>query len=118
MAVCLLAFCSGILAVGKFELGLGIGALRTLAFIALVFGSQAIIYAIRQRRHLWGARPSLWLAASSVTDILIASVLSIEGIAMTPLPAWIVAWTLAAAAAFVVAADLIKVLAFRRLKIT
>ena len=118
MAVCLLVFCSGILAVGKFELGLGIGALRTLAFIALVFGSQAIIYAIRRRRHLWGARPSLWLAASSVTDILIASVLSIEGIAMTPLPAWIVAWTLAAAAAFVVAADLIKVLAFRRLKIT
>ena len=118
MAVCLLAFCSGILALGKFELGLGIGALRTLAFIALVFGSQAIIYAIRQRRHLWGAPPSLWLAASSITDILIASVLSIEGIAMTPLPAWIVAWTLAAAAAFVVATDLTKVLAFRRLKIT
>ena len=117
MAVCLLAFCSGVLFVGKFELGLGIDALRTLAFITLVFGSQGAIYAIRQRRHLWGSRPSLWLALSSVTDILIASALSIEGIAMAPLPAWIVAGTLGAAAVFALVADLVKVLAFRRLGI-
>jgi H+-transporting ATPase len=117
MGICLLAFCTGILAVGKFKMGLGIEALRTLAFIALVFGSQATIYAIRQRRHLWGSRPSLWLAVSSVADILIASILSIEGIAMAPLPAWIVAFTLAAATAFAVLADLVKVPAFRRLGI-
>jgi len=82
-----------------------------------VFGSQAIIYAIRQRRHLWGSRPSLWLAVSSATDILIASVLSIEGIAMTPLPAWIVAGTLAAATVFAVVLDFVKVPIFRRLGI-
>ena len=58
MAVCLLAFCSGVLLVGKFELGLGIDALRTLAFTALVCGSQATIYAIRQHRRLWGSCPS------------------------------------------------------------
>jgi H+-transporting ATPase len=118
MAICLLAFCSTVLAVGKFEMGLGIEELRTLAFIALVFGSQATIYAIRQRRHLWGSRPSLWLAVSSATDILIASVLSIKGIAMVPLPAWIVAGTLAAAAAFAVVADLVKLPAFRLLRVT
>jgi len=28
-------------------------ALRTEAFVALVFGSQATIYSIRERRHLW-----------------------------------------------------------------
>jgi H+-transporting ATPase len=117
MAVCLLAFCSSILLVGKFELGLGIDTLRTLAFLILVFGSQATIYAIRQHQRLWGSRPSLWLAVSSVADILIASVLSIEGIAMAPLPAWIVALTLAAAAVFAVVADLVKVPAFRRLGI-
>ena len=76
MGVCLLAFCTGVLAAGKFELDLGTGALRTLAFAALVLGSQATIYAIRQRRHLWGSRPSLWLAASSVADIVIASTLA------------------------------------------
>jgi len=117
MGICLLAFCSGVVAVGRFEMGLGIGALRTLAFTALVFGSQATIYAIRQRRHLWGSRPSRWLVASSVTDVLIASILSIEGIAMTPLPAWIVGGTFAAAAVFAVILDLVKVPAFRHLNI-
>ncbi len=117
IGTCQLAFCSGVLAIGKFELSLGIEALRTLAFTALVFGSQATIYAIRQRRHLWGSRPSLWLAVSSAADILIASVLSIEGIAMTPLPAWIVAGTLAAATVFAFVLDFEKVPIFRRLGI-
>ncbi len=111
----LLAFCSAVLLAGRFELNLGVDALRTLAFIALVFGSQAVIYAIRQRRRLWGSRPSLWLAVSSAADILIAAILSIEGIAMAPLPAWIIAGTLAAAAVFAVIADLVKVPTFRHL---
>lgn len=117
MAVCLLAFCSAVLSVGKFALGLDIGALRTLAFIALVFGSQATIYAIRQRRRMWSSRPSFWLAASSGTDILIAAALSTSGLAMTPLPTWIVVSTLAAAAFFAVILDLVKLTTFRRLKI-
>lgn len=117
MALCLLAFCSGALAIGNFEMDLPIAELRTLAFIALVFGSQAIIYAIRQRRHLWGSRPSLWLAVSSLADIAIASTLAITGIAMTPLPAWVVASMMAAAAAFTIILDLVKLPVFRRLGI-
>lgn len=118
MAVCLLAFCSTVLAAGNFGMGLGIGALRTLAFIALVFGSQATIYAIRQRRHLWGTRPSLWLAASSIADIAIASALAVAGIAMTPLPVLVVASTLIAATAFAILLDFVKLPVFRRLGIT
>jgi H+-transporting ATPase len=118
MGICLLAFCSGVLAVGKFEMGLGIDALRTLAFVVLVFGSQATLYAIRQRRHLWGIRPSLWLAVSSVADIGIASTLAIGGIAMTPLPALLVAGTIAAAVAFAFVLDFVKVPVFARLGIT
>jgi H+-transporting ATPase len=117
MGMCLLAFCTGVLAVGKFEMGLGIEALRTLAFITLVFGSQAAIYAIRQRRHLWGSRPSLWLAMSSLADIAIASILAIAGIAMTPLPALVIAGTLAAAAGFALLLDMVKVPVFDRLGI-
>ena len=109
MGVCLLAFCIGVLAVGEFGLNLGTRALRTLAFAALVFGSQATIYAIRERRHLWRSAPSLWLAASSVADILIASVLAIGGIAMTPLPVLVIAATFAAAAVFAFVLDMVKV---------
>jgi H+-transporting ATPase len=118
MGICLLAFCSAALAIGKFEMSLGIEELRTLAFVALVFGSQATIYAIRQRRHLWGSRPSLWLAVSSVADILIASILAFGGIAMTPLPALTVAGTLVAAVALTLVLDLVKVPVFARLGIS
>ena len=97
LAVCLLTFFCSVLAVGKFELGLGIDALRTLTFLALVFGGQATLYALRDRRHVWGSRPSVWLAASSVADIFIASALAVGGIAMTSLPILVVAATLAAA---------------------
>jgi H+-transporting ATPase len=117
MGICLLTFCSAVLAVGKFEMSLGIEQLRTLAFAALVFGSQATIYAIRQRRHLWGSRPSLWLAVSSVADVLIASTLAVGGIAMTPLPALTVAGALAAAVALAFVLDMVKLPVFVRLGI-
>jgi len=47
-----------------------------------------------------------------------ASTLAVEGIAMTPLPAWVVASTLAVAIAFAILLDAVKVPVFRRLKIT
>ena len=118
MGVCLLAFCTGVLAIGRFRMNLGIEAVRTLAFVALVFGSQATIYAIRERRHLWGTRPSLLLGASSIADIAIASTLAVGGIAMAPLPALLVAGTLAAAAAFAFVLDFVKVPVFARLGIS
>ena len=58
-----------------------------------------------------------WLTVSSAADILIASTLAIEGIAMAPVSAWIVACTLAAAAAFTVVADMVKIPTFRGLGI-
>jgi H+-transporting ATPase len=117
LGVCLLAFCTAELAVGKFGMHLGTGALRTLTFIVLVFGSQATIYAIRERQHLWESRPSLVLMLSSIADIAIASTLAVVGIAMTPLPVRLVAGTLVAAVMFAFILDLIKVPVFSRLGI-
>ena len=115
LGACQLAFCIGVLAVGKYTMSLGPGALQTVAFVALVFGGQATIYAIRERRHLWGSRPSLWLAGSSLVDIAIASSLAIGGIAMAPLPALTVLAAFAAAATFGLALNLLKVPLFARL---
>jgi H+-transporting ATPase len=118
LGVCLLAFCTGVLAFGRFGVNLGINELRTLAFVVLVFGSQGTVYAIRERRRLWGSRPSLWLAGSSVADIAIASTLAISGIAMTPLPTLVVAGTLGAAVAFAFVLDFVKIPVFARLGIS
>jgi hypothetical protein len=98
-------------------MNLGIEPLRTLAFVVVVFGNQAMLYAIRERRHLWGTRPSLWLVVSSVADIVITSTLAVGGIAMTPLPPLMVTGTLAAAVVFAFVLDLVKVPVFIRLGI-
>ena len=116
MGVCELAFCTAILTIGKFRLELGIEALQTLAFLAIVFGNEASLYAIRARQCLWST-PSGWLVLSSVADVLIASTLAVCGIAMTALPVILVAGTLTAAVAFAFVADVAKFPVLRRLRI-
>jgi H+-transporting ATPase len=110
-----LVFCTAVLVFGMYRMGYDIGTLRTLSFVVIVFGNQATTYNNRERQRLWATRPSLWLAASSVLDISIASTLAVGGIAMTRLPAWLVAATLAAAVIFALLLDLIKVPVFARL---
>jgi H+-transporting ATPase len=117
LGACFLAFSTTILAVGRFELHLGIDALRTLSAVGIVFGSQATTYVIRGRQHLWGLRPSLILVLSSVADVLIISTLAICGIAMTPLALWVVACEFAAAIAFGLFLDVVKIPVFARLRI-
>jgi len=118
LGICFLAFCTAILAVGKFKLGLGVDELRTLSVVSIVYGSQATIYVIRGRRHLWGLRPTIWLVLSSVADLLIISTLAIGGIAMAPLPVSVVAGEFAAAIVFGLILDVIKIPVFARLQIS
>lgn len=112
-----LCFCMAVFAIGAYGLKLGIDALRTLAFIAIVFGNQATTYTNRERRHLWSSRPSNWLVLSSVADISIASLLAIGGIAMAPLSPLMVGGTLMMAVVFAFMMDGVKVAVFRRLQI-
>ncbi len=117
LGVSLLGFCCAALAVGIFALRLAMLSLQTLSFVTLVFGSQAMIYAIRGRPYLWSVRPSLWLAGSSLLDVTIASFLAIAGIAMAPLSAAVVTATLVAACVFALVLDLVKRMTFARLGI-
>jgi H+-transporting ATPase len=112
-----LVFCSAVLAIGKFRLGLGIDTLRTLAFVVIVFGNQATTYANRARQRLWSTRPSIWLVLSSVLDLSLASMLAICGIAMLPLPLLVVGATLAGAVVFALIVDIAKAPVFKRLTI-
>lgn len=91
----LLLFCTAMLAAGKFRVGFGIDALRTLTMSALVFGGEATLYSIRERRRVWSSRPSLWVV----------------------LPIFVVGGTLAAAAVLAFIVDFAKVPVFNRLGI-
>lgn len=117
LGACFLAFSVSVLAFGKFELRLGIEALRTLSVVSIVYGSQATIYAIRERGDLWGLRPTIWLVSSSAADLLIISVLALRGIAMAPLPLTILASELGAAVVFGFVLDAVKIPIFARLHI-
>jgi H+-transporting ATPase len=112
-----LLFCTTVLLFGADRMRFDTGALRTLAFVLIVFGNQATTYTNRERRRIWSSFPSMWVIISSVGDLLIASVLAIAGIAMTALPAAMVAGALVAAMVFAVLLDFIKVPLFRRLRI-
>src|SRR5580704_12503681 len=112
-----LIFCVSVLAFGFYRLGYGIDTLRTLTFVVIVFGNQATTYTNRERQRLWSSRPSSWLIASSVVDLLIASILAIGGIAMEPLPISAVFGTLALAVAFAILLDFVKIPILRRLNI-
>ena len=116
LGFCLLGFCTAVLAFGHFSMALGTAALNTLALVALVFGSQTALYAVRERRRLWSL-PSLWLNVSSVANLLIISTLAVAGILMTPLPIVVVAGTLGAAVGFGFMLTVVKIPVFRRLRI-
>lgn len=112
-----LAFSSVVLLVGRYGLDFGIGTLRTLAFITLAFGSQATVYAIRERRHLWSSRPSSWIMIASLLDVGIASAVALGGGLTPALPIIVIASVLASALIFAVVLDLVKIPVFSLLKI-
>ena len=116
VGLCLLAFCTAVLAFGHFRMGLAATELNTLALLALVFGSQTTLFAIRERQRLW-SRPGLWLNLSSLANLLIVSALAVAGLLMTSLPILLVAGTLAAAVAFGIVLNAVKIPIFKRLRI-
>jgi len=118
LALFFLAFCTTFIAIGQFKLRLSVSEVQTLAVVAIIYGSQAMMYAIRERRHLWGLRPTLWVILSSVADIAIISTLAVRGIAMAPLPFTIVACEFAAALVFAAILNGVKIPVFARLSLS
>jgi H+-transporting ATPase len=112
-----LLFCVVSLAIGKFELGLGTGALQTLVVVTLVFSGQAVFYVSRERQHLWSSKPGRWLIVSSVVDLTIITLLASNGVLMAALPIIIVGGIFAMAIILGLVLDGIKFALFQRLTI-
>jgi H+-transporting ATPase len=108
LGTCKLGFSTAVLAIGKYELGLGPGALQTLAFVTLVFGSQGLIYVLRERRRMWSSKPGGWVVAASAADIAIVVVLALSGTLMEPLPSRVLAAVFVATVGFALILDQVK----------
>ena len=110
-----LAFSLGMVMAGHFLLGLDAGRLQALAFVTLVFGGQATVYALRERRRLWRSRPSGWLMAATAFDVAFAVAFVSSGL-LVPRLDWPVMIAIAAASAvFALALDTVKLAVLPRL---
>jgi len=73
-----------------------------------VFGSQAVLFVVRERRRLWSSAPSAWVLLASLAAIGIVFALAPAGILMAPLPWRIVAAVLGATLSFALVLDQLK----------
>jgi len=115
LGVCKLSFSSAVLAFARFRLELSPVELQTVAFITIVFGNQALLYALRERRHLWSSLPGRWVLASSAADVFIASLLAWSGFLMAALSWRLLLAVFAAAAGFALILDQAKLQVLSRL---
>jgi H+-transporting ATPase len=108
LGACKLGFSTAMLWVAKFKLGLAPTQLQTFAFVTVLFGSQGLIYVLRERRYIWSSMPSKWVFASSAVDIGIVAALALSGTLMEPLPWRLLLVIFGAVVAFTLVLDLIK----------
>ncbi|WP_297903456.1 plasma-membrane proton-efflux P-type ATPase [Metallibacterium sp.] len=98
-------------------LGLSAVQLQTVVFLILVFTNQTGIYVLRNDAPMWRLAPSRWMAAASLGDIVIVSLLAGFGILMAALPWVVVSGVLLASVVFALLLDLIKRPLFTRFHI-
>ncbi|MBI3896148.1 MAG: plasma-membrane proton-efflux P-type ATPase [Acidobacteria bacterium] len=108
LGLCKLGFSTAVMIFAKFNLGFGPGELQTLAFVTLVFGNQAVLYALRERRRLWCSKPSNWVLAASVVDIAIGSTVILSGVLTQALPWKVLVAILMTTGGFAVLLDQVK----------
>jgi len=108
LAVPLIVMSFGLWLGGDYGMGLHTGALQTLTFLWLVSSAQATIYSVRERRHFWSSAPSLWLAGSSIADLVVVGVLAWRGWLMTPIGLPALALGIGAGVVYLFVAEAIK----------
>ena len=82
----------------------------------LVFTGQATVYLVRERGHLWTARPSNWMMLATVLDVAVVATMAGRGILMAPVHLAYIALLLVAVVAATVLLDLVKVTLLGRLR--
>ena len=108
VAVPWLAFAFGTFLVGRHVLDLGLAPTQTLVFVMLVATGQATIYLVRERRHLWASRPSLWMLGATVADLVVVTAFAARGILMAAVPLVDIGVLLGAVLAATLLLDLLK----------
>lgn len=86
--------------------------IQTLVFAYLMYSAQATIYITRVPGRFWSLAPSRFVAATTLGNVFLASVLAAGGLLMTAVPVSLLALTLAAVLVATVVLDQIKISVF------
>jgi len=86
--------------------------IQTLTFVYLMYSAQATIYISRVPGRFWSLGPSRFVAATTLGNVLIASVLGAARMLMTAVPVALLALTLGVVVAAAVVLDQIKISVF------
>ncbi len=117
LALFKLCYCTAVLAVGWFGLGLTPVQMQTLTFTMLVFAGQANVFVLRERRHFWRSRPAPVMLIASSADVAIVACLAASGLLVHTLPLAVIAGLLLATAGFALMMDTVKLGVFARVRI-
>jgi H+-transporting ATPase len=99
-------------------LHLGLDQIKTLMLISLVYTGQFGIIIVRERGFFWKSMPARFVSITIAFAMVLFTLLAIFGVVLTPLPAWLVLFTLAVCVIFVLLMDPLKIYAFKRLGIS
>ncbi len=115
LAAFMLIISFAIFLVGRDWLGLQLAELQTLVFVVLVATGQGNIHLVRERGLFWRSRPSGWLVASSLFDLLTVSVMATAGILMAPISLTLTILVFVVVVTYLVIIDQVKTRMYRRL---
>ena len=96
-----------LLLVGQHAFGLNHDTLRTLMYLKLSVAGHLTVFVARTRGPFWSVRPANILLAAVLGTQLLATIIAVSGLLMTPLPwpyaalawSWALVWFLALDAA-------------------
>lgn len=91
------------------ELHLPSPQIQTLMFVYLMYSAQATIYISRVPGRFWSLPPSRYVAAATLGNVAIATVLAAGGILMASVPVSLLAGTLVCVLAATVLFDQVKI---------
>ena len=113
MALAWLAFNFAVFFYDRDILMLDTEQLQTVLFVTLVLIAQANVYLIRERHHCWHSRPSRWMLLATGVDLILVSILALQGIMMAPLSLSLLLQLGVATVLFAILLDFLKVRLFR-----
>jgi len=112
-AIAKLMFSVGIVAAGKWIYGIGAEQLQALAFVTLVLGNQALLFAVRGPEPLRRRAPGRWVVIACIADVAISQALAGTGTLMARLPTLTLGACLVAAGGLTLLFEAIKRPVFR-----